>query len=314
MADETKPRKPRQRRSTAANSLRRLGLGSLGIAAAGTAAFCLSVSLAECAVRTFARGECRQARPLSARFRHARRELGNLHHSLAGRLLLAECGVHAPGLPDGVEAGTGHHCLPLSRQQVQTRRRKDRRPCAQAAALEAHLAQRRRRSAGGPLYRHSALAAGFVREGLRRHGENSRPIFRRPTRHAGVALDLPQRHGLEHPEARAGDPAECLSAPVLDQGAYAHAELQRNVVSGHADAGDIFYSGRDRNSADALLPSVRAAGLRRHEGSAVRGFVRIISAQSASLVGALPWFFWCSRTCSKCFIAAPTGRRASSIG
>ena len=116
--------------------------------------------------------------------------------------------------------------------------------------------------------------------------KDSRPIFRRLTRHAGVALDLPQRHRFEHTASRAGHPAERVPAPVLHQGAHAHAELQRDLVFGHADAGNVSYSGRDRNSADALLPSLRAAGLRRHEGSAVRGFVRTVSAQSASLVGA----------------------------
>jgi len=75
----------------------------------------------------------RQARSLSARFSHARCELGHLHYSLAGRLFLVS-GVHASRLPDCMEAGTGHHCVPVPRKQVQARRRKNRRPGAQAAA------------------------------------------------------------------------------------------------------------------------------------------------------------------------------------
>ena len=50
--------------------------------------------------------------------------------------------------------------------------------------------------------------------------------------------------------------------------------------------GTFSYSGRDRHPADALLPSLCAAGLCRHEGSAVRGLLRTVPAQSASLVGA----------------------------
>ena len=30
-----------------------------------------------------------------------------------------------------------------------------------------------------------------------------------------------------------------FSAPVLDQGPHAHVELQRDLVSGHADAGNV---------------------------------------------------------------------------
>ena len=40
--------------------------------------------------------------------------------------------------------------------------------------------------------------------------------------------------GSQHAEARARDPAERFPAPVLDQGAHAHAELQCDVVPGHA--------------------------------------------------------------------------------
>ena len=69
-----------------------------------------------------------------------------------------------------------------------------------------------------------------------------------------MALDFPQRHRVEHAEARAGDSAERVPAPVLDQGAHAHAELQRDLVPGHADAGDVSDPGRHRHSADALLP------------------------------------------------------------
>ena len=101
-----------------------------------------------------------------------------------------------------------------------------------------------------------------------------------------MALDLPQRHRFEHAEARAGDSAERVPAPVLDQGAHAHAEFQRDLVSGHADAGHISDPGRDRHSADVLLPPVGAAGLRRHQRPAVRRLLGIISAQPASLVRA----------------------------
>ena len=41
---------------------------------------------------------------------------------------------------------------------------------------------------------------------------------------------------FEHAKARAGDSAECLSALVLNQGADAHAQFQRDLVPGHADA------------------------------------------------------------------------------
>ncbi len=60
-------------------------------------------------------------------------------HSQEG-YFLAQRGVHASGVPHGVETGIGHHCLSLPWQQVQTKRRKDRRSGASAAALEAHLA------------------------------------------------------------------------------------------------------------------------------------------------------------------------------
>ena len=101
-----------------------------------------------------------------------------------------------------------------------------------------------------------------------------------------MALDLPQRYGLEHAEARAGHPAERVPASVLHQSPHTHAGLQCNLVSGHADAGNIFHSGRDRNPSHALLPPLRAAGLRGHERPAVRRVVWIVSAQSASLVSA----------------------------
>ena len=55
----------------------------------------------------------------------------NLHHPLARRLFCVERSLHAPGLPDGVEAGAGHHCVPVPWQQVSTRwqrRSKGRRP------------------------------------------------------------------------------------------------------------------------------------------------------------------------------------------
>ena len=80
--------------------------------------------------------------------------------------------------------------------------------------------------------------------------------FRRIAADTSLAVDLPQRNRIEHAEACAGDSAECFSAPVLDQGAHAHAEFQRNVVLGDADAGNVPDSGGDRHSADALLPSV----------------------------------------------------------
>ena len=60
----------------------------------------------------------------------------------ARRLLCAVGDLHAPGLPDRLQAGTRHHCLSLPRQQVQQGRHQDRRSGAEAAALAAHVAQR----------------------------------------------------------------------------------------------------------------------------------------------------------------------------
>jgi len=101
-----------------------------------------------------------------------------------------------------------------------------------------------------------------------------------------VALDLPQRHRFEHVEARARHSAERFPALVLDQSAHANVELQRDLVSGNAHAGNISDSGRHRNSPDALLPPLRTPGLRRYQRSAIRNFIGNVSAQPASLVGA----------------------------
>ena len=57
------------------------------------------------------------------------------------------------------------------------------------------------------------------------------------------------------------------------------------MVSGSAHAEHVLHPDRHRHSADVLLPSVGAAGLCGHEGPAVCGGVRRVSAQPASLVG-----------------------------
>ena len=50
--------------------------------------------------------------------------------------------------------------------------------------------------------------------------------------------------------------------------------------------GTFLISGRDRHSADVLLPPVGAASVRGHKRPAVRRVVGIVPAQPASLVGA----------------------------
>ena len=188
------------------------------------------------------RRQCGQARPLSAGLRDARCELRHLHHSLAGGLFLAQRRMHASWLPDSVEAGVEHDCLPLPRQQICFFERANFKPGDKIEGPAPKPLPWKRiwlNDDGDLLVDRStdvpALAAGFLREDLI-NGENSRPIFRRLTRHAGVALDLSQRHRFEHAEARAGDSAERLSAPVLDQDAHTHAEFQCDLVSGHAHA------------------------------------------------------------------------------
>src|ERR1035441_4777880 len=57
------------------------------------------------------------------------------------------------------------------------------------------------------------------------------------------------------------------------------------MVFGSAHLRDVSHSCNHRHSADAVLPSLGPAGLRRHERPAVRGFVRRVSSQPASLVG-----------------------------
>ena len=120
--------------------------------------------------------------------------------------------------------------------------------------------------------------------------KTDRAILRQSAREPGVAIDLPQRHGHEHTASLAGHSAEHIPASVLDQGSQAHGALQRHMVPGHADAGDVPDPGHHRHFADALLPPFRAASLRRHEGPAVRRLLRAVPAQSAPLVGARDGF------------------------
>src|ERR1039458_5370873 len=58
------------------------------------------------------------------------------------------------------------------------------------------------------------------------------------------------------------------------------------MVPGHADLGHLSDPGHHRHSAHALLPSLRPAGIRRHEGPAVCRVLRTLSQEFASLVGA----------------------------
>ena len=90
----------------------KLGLGSLSIAAAGTAAF---------AYQYLEPNVLYEPSPVVNAGKPDRYPLDSVTldvnsgiyiiHS-ARRLLLVERSVHAPRLPDGVEAGTGHHCVP----------------------------------------------------------------------------------------------------------------------------------------------------------------------------------------------------------
>jgi hypothetical protein len=93
-------------------------LGSLGIAAAGTAAF---------AYQFLEPNVLYEPSPVVNAGKPDRYPLDSVTldvnsgiyiiHSQEG-LLFAERGVHASGLPHGMEAGTEHDCLPLPRQQI----------------------------------------------------------------------------------------------------------------------------------------------------------------------------------------------------
>ena len=115
---QTKTKNEARRRRQPASVLSEAGAGIAGHRRRGHGGIRVSVSRAECALRAVTGGECRQARPLSAGHRHPRRELRHLHHPLGRGLFLAERGLHASGLPDRVEAGIEHDCLPVPRQQV----------------------------------------------------------------------------------------------------------------------------------------------------------------------------------------------------
>jgi nitrite reductase/ring-hydroxylating ferredoxin subunit len=163
--------------------------------------------------------------------------------------------------------------------------RKDRRPRTQAPAVEAHLAQRRRRSSGGPLHRRSSAAAGFLLEGVSmaktfdqyfedlRGTRVWRSIFR-----SGAGSSTLHR------------------ALAIQQNVFLHlfsTKVRTRMLSfsatwylGTLTLGTFFILVATGIPFMLYYHPIRAAGLRRHEGFAVRGLLRTVSAQFASLVGA----------------------------
>ncbi len=127
----------------------RIGLGSMGIAAAGTAVFgyqFLSPNVLYEPSPIVNMGKPESYQPDSVTL-----DVGcaNLCDSCAGRILRVERGLHAPRLPDGVEAGPRDHRLPVPWQQVrrlsaggQKAGRKNRGSRAKAAAVAENVAQR----------------------------------------------------------------------------------------------------------------------------------------------------------------------------
>ena len=93
-----------------------LGLGSLGIAAAGTAAFAYQFLSPNVLYEPSPVVNMGKPESYRARFRHPDVDAGILSSTPSKGTSRAERGVHPPGMPDRVEAGDRHHRLPVPRK------------------------------------------------------------------------------------------------------------------------------------------------------------------------------------------------------
>ncbi len=142
MADEKKSTPPpAEQEISRRNFFSRLGLGSLGVAAAGTLTF---------AYQFLSPNVLYEASPIVNAGTPDTYPVGsvtldvnsaNLSGSFAGRLLLAERHLYASWMHDSLEAGTWHHCLPMPWQQVQPGGTEARRSGAQTPAVAEDLAE-----------------------------------------------------------------------------------------------------------------------------------------------------------------------------
>jgi len=187
-----------------------------------------------------------------------------------------------------MEAGTGHHCVPVPRQQVQARRRKNRRPGAQAAALESGSGLT---DDGDLLVDRSTDVPPLQRDSFVRVLTQREPAMAKTVDH--ISMTYGQRE-CGAPSFAAGTGSSTLKrALAIQQNVFLHlfsTKVRSRMLSfsatwylGTLTLGTFFIPWSRPESPDALLPSLRAASLRRYQGSAVRGLVRNVSAQFASL-------------------------------
>ena len=149
----------------------KLGLGSLGIAAAGTAAF---------AYQFLEPNVLYEPSPVVNAGKPDRYPLDSVTldvnsgiyiiHSQEGYFSLSAVCTHL-GCLTAWKPDLGIIACPCHGSKFKARRREDRRPGSAPTALEAHLGERRWRFAGGPLHRRSSVAARFLREGLIRENQ-----------------------------------------------------------------------------------------------------------------------------------------------
>ena len=99
----------------------KLGLGSLSIAAAGTAVFAYQLLTPNVLFEPSPIVNAGRSGKLCAGFGDAGCKFRDLFDPCQRRLLFFERSLHALGLPHRVEAGAWNHRLPMPRQQVQSR-------------------------------------------------------------------------------------------------------------------------------------------------------------------------------------------------